>query len=550
MILDEAQRLSIKSQHVTLRISTISLRAAIRAHAGLLVLPALFLGASFAFQAAVGPTWANARYDPDYPYLFNALNFALGLPSGHIDHPGISIDLLGAAVLTAVRYVAFAGSEDALVAGVLHDPERSLALIRGVLMLLISLGLLVVGLAARRAHLGWTGVLACQASPLLMSADAWFALVRVEPEPLIAALGLLLTALVLWNGFQKARSRAWTRTPVAGVLVAAAVAAKVTALPWVVAGLLVGPGLKARLGYAVALGLAAFLLFRTITGQLGVFETWVMALTTHTGPYGTGAANVFDLAMVGGTAALIVSSEPVFAAVLILSLGLYLGLVHAPVGEDDTRARRLRSVLLFGIVAQIGQVALVSKHPFEVRYLLPGLVFTGPLLGADVAAIRLLMQGRSPRLQAQLPKVLSVSMLLLLIPSLSRGGSSLQVWNQRRLDALAWQQFLEKRDDTPCAKVYYGSPSDPQTALAMADHWAGAHYGLLLSEMYPDSFAVTLESGVAYGLGGQTTLDAIVARYPCTVLRSEQLSSITRIPGLTVTPLFEARQQAEYSLQQ
>src|SRR5260370_167442 len=54
----------------------------------LLLVPALILTAVYAaVKLASGPYFLSANFDPDYVYLFNALNIAVGLAPVHTDHP-------------------------------------------------------------------------------------------------------------------------------------------------------------------------------------------------------------------------------------------------------------------------------------------------------------------------------------------------------------------------------------------------------------------------------------------------------------------------------
>lgn len=63
----------------------------------LLLPPAILVGVYLLVLRVTGPFFLAANVDPDYAYLFNGLNIAVGEAPEHTDHPGTPLQLLGAA---------------------------------------------------------------------------------------------------------------------------------------------------------------------------------------------------------------------------------------------------------------------------------------------------------------------------------------------------------------------------------------------------------------------------------------------------------------------
>ena len=95
-----------------------------------LVLPSIFLLGQSAFVHVAGPYYLGSKVDPDYAYLCNSLNIAVGQAPNHVDHPGTTLQFLGAVVITVAH--PFAGKAEKIDA-VLRRPEAHLHWINRVL---------------------------------------------------------------------------------------------------------------------------------------------------------------------------------------------------------------------------------------------------------------------------------------------------------------------------------------------------------------------------------------------------------------------------------
>ena len=98
----------------------------------LLVIPGIVFSLSLVFADIKGPYYLAQNSDPEYAYLFNSLNIAKFEAPTHTDHPGTSLQLLGAVVIRASYF--FSG-KTSLVEDVLSRPEHYLRIMNILLIL-------------------------------------------------------------------------------------------------------------------------------------------------------------------------------------------------------------------------------------------------------------------------------------------------------------------------------------------------------------------------------------------------------------------------------
>ena len=101
----------------------------------LLILPVLLALTTVYLNNARGPFWLGPNLDPDYVYLLNACNMAEFKKVGHIDHPGTTVQVLGAIIIRTVHFFHFSTDDD-LQTDVLKRPEYYLNAINTVFAVL------------------------------------------------------------------------------------------------------------------------------------------------------------------------------------------------------------------------------------------------------------------------------------------------------------------------------------------------------------------------------------------------------------------------------
>ena len=201
--------------------------------------------------------------DPEYCYLFNSLNILKFYVPFHIDHPGTTLQILGALVLSlrgAISNLSF--SPSVIQTSVLLDPEAYLSVINLVLNGLIFTITFFSGMKLFHASNKLLPALTLQLSVLCFF-SVHSALVRVSPEPLlifaVLLLSLILIPEVFINQGETLRRANIIRPALAGIGLGFGIATKVTFFPLLLL-LFIFDGLKKRL-IVLAAGIAAFVFF-------------------------------------------------------------------------------------------------------------------------------------------------------------------------------------------------------------------------------------------------------------------------------------------------
>lgn len=306
----------------------------------------------FAARLASLPEAAWSLYrDPDWSYLLNGLALATGTPPGQVDHPGVTVHYLSAALLRLWHLAAPAG--EPLVDSVLLRPESALAFLGRAYALLAALSL--AGFTAWLARK--SGVLAALifSAILVLSPEVPLNLGRVNPE----ALFLSLTPLFLRT------LAARTALPFAAAL-CLGLLAKVVFLPLAV---FAGLWKRKQLLPAAALFTSVLLLL-----ALPLYPAWGLTwqfyknLLTHTGPYGSGPHGFFSVAEAWLNITGILGRDPsAFLLALFPAASLVL---------SKRRKKEFDKLDLLSVAAALVAFLLVIRHGLGgtypgSRYLLP-----------------------------------------------------------------------------------------------------------------------------------------------------------------------------------
>jgi hypothetical protein len=168
----------------------------IRAKLTVTVIPIALFALSLFLASQHGPYFLRNNFDPDYNYLLNSLSLLKLRTPGHTDHPGTTLQLLGASVVWFQWLGAWLlGHSQPLTDSVISHPEEYLRGINIVLNALVGATLYWAAWAIYRLSNSLAAALLLQGSVLVYS-QTFLALPRVSPEPLLIATGLALMALL------------------------------------------------------------------------------------------------------------------------------------------------------------------------------------------------------------------------------------------------------------------------------------------------------------------------------------------------------------------
>lgn len=491
--------------------------------AAMLLLPLLFAFVTNWLARERGPLWLGANSDPSYQYLFNSLLVVNGLPPCHVDHPGTTVQMLGALVLTA-RQPGMDFKE--ITHDALAEPERALAGMEITFTLLAVCALAIVGCVIVES----TGsVMAGAAVQLaaLAQVGTYRALIFVAPEALLVALTLLLVTLVLAReragSDQKGRRQARWFGVCLGLVAGAGVVTKVTFAPLCLLPLLLARSWRegAWIGGVMAASAAGFL--APIVSQIPRMLAWFTGIATHTGTYGGGARGLIEPARYLGDLARVLTSNPVLLGVLLVS-GLVLVVLWRRRDGVGAGIARLVHVLRVAVVVQILGLLLVAKHPHQNHYVLP--VALSCLL--NVALLCEIAQAFSSQWRRAIAAGAVVAGLIVVT-----GGLELKAYARDLRQSREAELELKSRVDalsSTSPRIDYYRCSSPEFALYLGNGFAWRWFSESLAQLHPGALFFNVANGRVENFGGRLPTEKVLGERPLLVFGSDTLDRLA--PGV------------------
>ena len=414
----------------------------------------VFLICFMLFRIAEIHYFYQGWYDPVYAYLMNGLTFALGSNDiGHTDHPGTPLQIFIALLITIIGWIR--GSND-LAADVLTHPESYLRIISIVLILINCALLWMLGLFAFKNLRNRNLAVAVQLLPLLS-----FQLINFLPivacESVITLLSLAIAAcIILYDAREKGPVRLLI---IIALLSALSVSTKISSLSILIVPFFFFEKIKSRTIY-LALSLLFILLFISpVISKLGNFTGFISKLATHTGKYGSGEAELFNLTIFFQSMKQMLMQEfPFTLHLLLLPVGWVV------IGRRNITGS-LRRLYVAITLATVFQVLAVARH-YGFHYLMPVFALFMPLHGYFWIKLY------SEKISDISPRIVSLIMTLLVLGVFTR----LIVLNR-----------FEKGITNPIE----------QTAQAVKSEWKGKY--IILSDY--NNGAAFIEPAIRFGLG-------------------------------------------------
>jgi hypothetical protein len=451
-----------------------------------------------------GPYHLGTNSDPDYAYLFNSLNIVSLQAPDMIEHPGTTIEVLGALVILAKWIQSRLISGTNIQDSVLSNPEDYLTAINVVLTILIVTATFVVGLQVLRISRSVFPALAVQLS-LLLFTQIPMALPKVSPEPLLIVATLILIPMLM---------RAVTNTPEdpvshkshsvwVGVAMGFGLATKFTFLPLLGFAMLLH-GWSRRATALVACALAFVVFTAPIWPKYGFLRDWLVILATHKGVNGAGESGLPDASALYASLTYLIS----VASPLFMLLGLYLvALVVLRLWNPGLPARELvaiRQLLLVSSFVLGAQIALSTKN-VGAHYLLPSMVACGL---TNAVLILALVRNVPKGLALVMSRAVVAGAISIAVMFAAREG--IELTSARIADAeeaLRFERVIALKEASVVA--YYRS-SLPQYALAFGNDFAKARYNGALSALYPDAVFYSIWAGQFYSFRGDIPEEEIL----------------------------------------
>ncbi|MEO8446372.1 MAG: hypothetical protein ABI528_02695 [bacterium] len=353
----------------------------------LLLLPVLFLISGIMLRSAQGPFYLNF-YDPSYQYLINSLNLAQKFGVGHFDHPGTTVQVIGAVSVKLQHMTGGVNSE--IAKDVLTRPEDYLQVINKVLIAINSIVLFLLGLLTLRWSKNIYLSLLIQLSPFV-SLEIFYGLKIVSPDNLLIAVSLSLIGLIMFYLFKVDPQK---RSSLSFVIVAAVIcgfgmATKISFLPFLIIPFVIINGIKNKLLYCGFVILSFLIFVLPAISNYAKFGEWVGRLFFYTGSYGQGTSGVVDVPDFFENMRSIFTKDVFFAVTYVLSfLTLAFRFISPKINDESLiqRSKKEWKILFTVFIAITIQVIMVSKQ-YRQHYMIPSFVFCILLLSISASLI-------------------------------------------------------------------------------------------------------------------------------------------------------------------
>ncbi|MEO8446248.1 MAG: hypothetical protein ABI528_02070 [bacterium] len=355
----------------------------------LLVIPILFLISGLMLKFAQGPYYLNF-YDPSYVYLINSLNLAQGFGVGHFDHPGTTVQTIGA-VIVKLNYL-LNGKENDIVIDVFSRPEEYLGLENTVFAFINFSALLLLGILTYRFSKNLKYALLLQLTPFV-SMEIFYGFIIVTPDNFLIPLSLGMIGLLVYYLYHIDPE---AKTPyrfivLASILCGMGMATKLNFLPLILLPFFIIKGLKSKLLF-IAYTVAAFFFFLLpALSNFSLFAGWVGKLFLYSGHYGQGEATVVSSSEFFPNLLHIIKKDIFFTATyLTLLVSVILSVFRKHIVTDSSEAPafsyKKNKLLILTFIAMTFQIFLVAKQ-YRQHYMIPSFMLSVFSLSLSVPVI-------------------------------------------------------------------------------------------------------------------------------------------------------------------
>lgn len=302
----------------------------------------------------------------------NSLNLAQhhGYGVGHIDHPGTTLQMIGAITIWVVQKLYY--DKEDIVQSVFTNPETYLNKISLVLILMIAFALFILGFVTYKTTGNVYIAMLLQSSPFFSPSVLKY-IINVSPEPVLVLTVILIISVTISFLNEKDLSEKKTLKYVLGygILCGFGLATKISFLPILAIPII----LIKKFSNKIALILSSLIFFLMFVfpaiskNNILRFSEWIKSLVTHSDKYGGGDKNFINLSNFLRNLISIFESEVVFAISFLLICILIVFKITKRF-RIDTNSDSYNKLLLALFVSMSLQIIIVAKH-FEIYYMIP-----------------------------------------------------------------------------------------------------------------------------------------------------------------------------------
>ncbi|MFZ1321314.1 MAG: hypothetical protein WAT71_07130 [Ignavibacteria bacterium] len=452
----------------------------------LLILPVSVIFISLYLKHSIGEYFLYR--DPSYVYLLNSLNLSQlsGYGVGHIDHPGTTLQIIGA--ITIKFFYAIQSQSGDIVNEVISRPEFYLGRINSVIVVMISATLFILGITVYKISGNIYTALFLQLTPL-SSATIYYDLINISPEILIIFTTLLLIAFIIFYlcKDEKEVKNNFKYIIVFGIICGFGLTTKISFFPV----LLIPFFLIRRISYKfyfLAITATIFCLFLTTVisfDQIFKFAAWIKSITINSGLYGTGNDDIIDTSSFFGNLKKILLNEPLFTISYVLAFTALI-LSFIPRFKIQIRKNKYYNLLTGIFLAMNVQLIIVSKH-FTFRYMLPALMLS---VFSLYAALNLTAGIIPEYLKRKKHLILSTAFLLFLLFSLKTFYTETSGLYFKQIESHNIINFMNENYKHSII-ISTNMSSSKEAALHLGASYSGSQkekYYSVINGMYPDRY--------------------------------------------------------------
>ncbi|HEX6951113.1 MAG TPA: hypothetical protein VF127_16045 [Nitrospira sp.] len=412
-----------------------------------------------------GPYWLAENSDPEYAYLLNALNVLEGRPPEHVDHPGTTLQMLGAAV---IGLLTMGHSASDLKDLVLEDPEFYLSAINRTMRFLILVSQIAVGAMClaltQNILLAWLIQF-----PVVSSAYVLEALGRVAPEPLLLLTGIGLSAALLMMLLRRTTLSESRWSVMLACICGFGVATKLTFIPVLGLALVMLTGLRSRLTFLIWTGIFLLLFTAPIIPRYSALLDWTTNLVMRSGHYGTGESDVISNFWPNLHAVLLYqpSLSWLLAGLVIIVVVVFF---QGSTQRSSDRMTRLLPLAAGLVLFHAMQLLVVAKHPGSIAYLMPSIGLSGLTI---VVAVMMWKELQMPfPVRAIASGLMLLGLAMTVIAQEHRWAGTMDEYRARRVESAQLEQ-IRNSQFSECHTVYYYRASSKAYAEYFGAEFSG-----------------------------------------------------------------------------
>lgn len=449
------------------------------------IIPIALFIISFSLRQSQGPYFLNTHYDPVYPYLISSLNLVQFSQVTLVEHPGTSVQLIGAAVIKIFYLID--GKNPDIAVDVLSRPEEYLLLINLILILINCAIVYFLG----RVVFKYTGniwiSLLIQLSTFISYTISYELAIFIPENFLIVVINILIAVLFKFLYCDDAlRDRKFYFPVLFSIVCGLGISTKITFIPLVIIPFVLLKGLKPKLLFLTFTFIFFIIFVSPVIAKYEYFLSWIKKLFVYDGLYGAGKPDIVDTVSFISNLEAIFINEKIFTFIYLLILMTIISVSYRYYRRFEKLSSLLQFKLLVGIfLSMTFQIIIVAKH-YSGHYMLPSLMMaiTGLFLCINILFENFDLANKKINLNYV------YGFLILLFSVFITVSSSINISDSKieRDEALKLNDYINANYPGSVLISSYGS-SSKEYAFAFGTNWAGPQkqrYQKIINGIYPD----------------------------------------------------------------